>query len=124
MPSSAWFMQPEDVEAYELVRDNTSSFSWKRAAAANLACKRHPYTDREGPSCKLETCVICHVYREEAKSKNEVGGWIWSKNDVADHLNGVLPHLCKEALKEPTWTTAMGADCSNARKNAPGALKR
>ena len=27
-----------DVEAYELVRDNTSSFSWKRAMAAKLAC--------------------------------------------------------------------------------------
>ena len=73
-----WTVKPEDVEDYELVRDNTNSFSWKRAITANLACKRHPYTDREGPTCKLDKRVICHMYREEAKSKNEVGGWVWS----------------------------------------------
>ena len=54
MPPPGWFAQPADVEAYELVRDNTSSFSWKRAMDANLACKRHPFTDREASPCMLD----------------------------------------------------------------------
>ena len=119
-----WFVQPEDVEAYELVRGNTSSFSWKRARTANLACKRRPYTDRDSPACKLDKRVICHMYREEAKSKNEVGGWVWSKNDVAEYLNDVLPHLRKGALKEPIWTADKGADCMDCRKRMPEALNR
>ena len=119
-----WTAQPEDVEAYELVRDNTSSFSWKRAMDANLACKRHPFTDREASPRKLDKCVICHMYQEEAKPKNEVGGWVWSKKDVAETLNDVLPQLCKEALKEPIWTAGKGTDVRDSRKHMPQALNR
>ena len=119
-----WTIRPEDVEDYALALDNANSFSWKRAIAAKLACSRHPYNDRDKADCKLDKCVICHTYREEARPKNEVGGWVWSKNDVAEYLNDVLPHLCKEALKEPIWTAAMGNECCDSRKNMPAALNR
>ena len=123
MPPS-WAVRPEDVEDYELVRGNADSFSWKRAMTAKSACKRHPYHDRDSPACKLDKRAICHMYREEARPKNEVGGWVWSKNDVAEYLNDVLPHLCKEALKEPIWTADKGADCMDCRKHMPEALNR
>ena len=64
------------------------------------------------------------MYREEAKPKREVGGWVWSKNDVAEYLNDVLPRLRKGALKEPIWTADKGAECCDSRKNMPAALNR
>ena len=79
MAPPAWFVQPEDVEAYELVRDNTSSFSWKRARGMNLACDRHPFTGRDGPQRQFGKRVICHMFQEEARSPNDAGGWIWTK---------------------------------------------
>ena len=120
----AWTIRPEDVADHELEKDNTSSFSWKQAIEAGLACARHPAEDRDRPSCTNDKCVICHKYRQENRPKNDVGGWIWSKHDVAEILNSVLPQLCEEARYQPIWTTSRGAYYKDCRQRMPQAIAR
>ena len=74
--TAPWFVKPEDVEDYELIRDGTNSFSWKRAQELQLACDRHPHRGRDQSRRELKKRIICHTLQEEAKPPSEVGGWI------------------------------------------------